>query len=256
MKTPTDAVHAFRTNMPWTARSTTRPASPGRCSTRRGRNAPLATVLLMAPAFAAGWIQPANANPSVTTDPLTTVETRTLEGVIDRHSTSVRLRIASMDARRDRTSKPPMLDEADVGMIEDFVSRFVSARDESGYEDRGAWLSLSFNRETPRQDFDAVLPGDFDTLSATNPPEHRTRRGSGSRTGLDGLAIEAGYGAPAFSGHFSSMLFAGLSATGGTMFGWRVAPARHDFDFAVAVTRDESAGAADHRLGVSLRMGW
>ena len=256
MKTPTDAVHAFRTNMPWTTSWTTRTASPGRCSTRRGRNAPFATVLLMAPAIAAGWIQPANANPSVTTDPFVTMEIRTLEGVLDRHSASVRLRIASMDARRDRTSKPPMLDGADGGMIGDFVSWLVSAHDDIGYEDRGAWLSLSFNRETPRQDFDADFPRDFDTLSATNPPEHRTRRGSGSRRGLDGLAIEAGYGTPAFSGHLSSMLFAGLSATGDTMFGCRIAPVRHDLDFSVAVTRDESAEAADHRLGISLRMGW
>ena len=256
MKTPTDAVHAFQTNVPWTTRWTTRPASPGRCSTHRWRNTPLATVLLMATAIAAGWIPPANANPSVTTDPLMTMEIRTLEGVLDRHSASVRLRIASMDARRDRTSKPPMIDGADGGMIEDLVSWFVFAHDDSGYEDRGAWLSLSFDPETPRRDFDAVFPRDFDTLPATNPREHRPRRGSGSRTELDGLAIEAGYGTLAFSGRFSSMLYAGLSASGDTMFGWRIAPVRHGFDFAVAVTRDESAGAADHHLGISLRMGW
>ena len=245
MKTLTDTVHAFRTNMPWMTRWTTRPASPGRCSTRRGRNAPFATVLLMAPAIAAGWIQPANANPSVTTDPLRTMETRTLEGVLDRHSATVRLRIASMDARRDRTSKPSMLDGADGGMIGDFVSWLVSAHDDSGYEDRGAWLSLSFNPETPRQNFDAVFPRD--TARDAAP---------GVGGGLDDLTIEAGYRTPAFSGHFSSMLYAGLSATGDTMFGWRIAPVRHDLDFAVAVTRDESAGATDHRLGISLRMGW
>ena len=256
MRMPTDAVHAFQTNVPWTTRRTTRPASPGRCSTHRWRNAPLATVLLMATATAAGWIQPANANTSVTTDPLMTMEIRTLEGVPDRHFASLRLRITSMDARRDRTSKPPMIDGADGGMIEDLVSWFVSAHDDSGYENRGAWLSLSFDPETPRRDFDAVFPRDFDALPATNPPERRPRRGSGSRTGLDGLAIEAGYGTPTFSGRISSMLYAGLSASGGTKFGWRIAPVSHDFDFAVAVTRDESAGAADHHLSIHLRMGW
>lgn len=126
----------------------------------------------------------------------------------------------------------------------------VSTLDGSANQDSGAWFSLSFGPQTPHQDLGASSD---DKRSATELAAHHPRSDSERRKGPDGFAIEAGYSMPAFGSHFSSMPYAGLSASGETTLGWRFAAKRRDLDFAVVATRQE--GRRDH-LGFELRMRW
>ena len=158
-----------------------------------------------------------------------------------------------MGARHD-LSKPLMIDRSGEGTVRSVVNVIVSTLDGNGHEDSGAWLSLSFGPQTPHQDPDASSDAP-DTRSAVQPAAHPPRSDSERRKGPGGFTIEAGYSMSAFSGLFSSMPYAGLSASGETTLGWRFAARRHDLDFVVVATRHEGAGTG-HHLGLEFSMRW
>ena len=247
MKTHTDAIHTFRSNVP----CTTRAGLPGRRDMRHRCKGSLASVLLMGMAIATGSAQPAIADSFVPDVHLTMMETRIPEDVLDHRHASVRLGIEFTGARHD-PSMPHMIDRGGEEAVRSVVHLLVSTLDGNGNEESGARFSLSFGPQTPHQDFDASSD---DTRSATELAAHGLRSDSERRKGADGFAVEAGYSMPAFSGHFSSMPYAGLSASGQTTLGWRFAAKRHDLDFAVVATRNQGAGTGN-QLGLKLRMRW
>ena len=253
MKAQTDANHAVQTNIPCTTRWTTGAGVPGRRCIRYRCKDSLASGLLMVMAIATGWAQAANANSFDAGVHLTMMETRIPEGASGRQHASVRLGLDFIGARHD-SSKPLMFDRNGEGTVRSVVNVLVSTLDGNGHEDSGAWLSLSFGPQTMHQDFGT--PSDnIDAWSATQPAAHHPRSDSERRKGPDGFTIEAGYSMSAFSGHFSSMPYAGMSASGNTMLGWRFAAKRHDLDFVVVATRHEGTGTG-HHLGLEFSMRW
>ena len=213
----------------------------------------LASALLMATVIAAGWARPANAGPSDAGVHLTIVETRAPEVAFGGRHSSVRLQFEAADARR-RPSKPDMLDRSGRGPVGSVLGLIASSADGCGCEGPGAWLSLSFGPETPHRNLDASH-GEPGMRSAAGLAAHRLRSDSGRREEPDGFTIEAGYSMPAFSRHFSSMPYAGLSASGEATLGWRFSARRHDLDFALVAARHESGGTG-HRLGFEVNMSW
>jgi len=246
MKAHTDAIHAFRSNVPCTTQAGLR----GRRDMRHRCKDFLASMLIIGMAIATGWAQPANADPFVPGVHLTMMETRIPEDVLDHRHASVRLGIEFTGARHD-PSKPHMIDRGGEEAVRSVVHLLVSTLGGSGNEAPGARFSLSFGPQTPHQDFDASS----DDTRATELAVHHSRSDSERRKGADGFAVEAGYSMPAFSGHFSSMPYAGLSASGQTTLGLRFAAKRRDLDFAVVATRNQGAGTGNH-LGLELRMRW
>ena len=224
-----------------------------RARTRMRHKGGLASALLMATVIAAGWARPANAGPSDTGVHLTIMETRAPEVAFGGRHSSVRLQFEAADARH-RPSKPDMLDRSGGGPVGSVLGLIASSTDGCGCEGPGAWLSLSFGPETPHRDLDASH-GEPSMRSAAGLAAHRPRSDSWHREEPDGFTIEAGYSMPTFSRHFSSMPYAGLSASGEATLGWRFSARRHDLDFALVAARHESGGTG-HRLGFEVDMSW
>ena len=224
--------------------------------TRMRRKDGLASVLLMATVIAAGSARPANAGPPDAGVHLTIMETRTAEVAFGGRHSSVRLQFEAADARdaRHRPSKPLAVERSGGGPVGSVLGLIASSADGCGCEGPGAWLSLSFGPEAPHRDLDASS-GEPGMRSAAGLAAHRPRSDSGRREDPDGFTIEAGYSMPAFSGHFSSMPYAGLSASGEATLGWRFSARRHDLDFALVAARRESGGTG-HRLGFEVNMSW
>ena len=153
------------------------------------------------------------------------------------------------------------------GITLDVGGRTLLLHAAEGLKDWGVSASLIFdpNPETERglsvslgQEWGGQATDGLDALFAANPLEQRS--------GVEGTShwsLEAAYGFPVFSGHFTGSPYVGLGIGSGLRdysIGWRLTPeitAQRDISLDLKATRSEDAGARpEHRLGFELQRAW
>ena len=154
-----------------------------------------------------------------------------------------------------------------IGLTLDIDGRTLLAHAADGLKDWGFSAGLAFDPKpaTDRglslslgQDWGGETTGGLDALFASDPLSQRTGTEATSR-----WTMEAAYGLPAFSEHFTGSPYVGLALSAGNRdynIGWRLtseADAIEDLSFDLKVTRSENDGSQpEHRVGVELRRTW
>ena len=154
-----------------------------------------------------------------------------------------------------------------IGLTLDVDGRTLLAHEAEGLKDWGFSAGLAFDPKpsTDRgfslsvgQDWGGEATGGIDALFASDPLAQRTGTKATSR-----WTLEAAYGLPAFSEHFTGSPYVGLALAVGSRdynIGWRLtaeADAIEDLSFDLKATRSESNGSQpDHRVGFELRRTW
>ena len=154
-----------------------------------------------------------------------------------------------------------------IGLTLDVDGRTLLAHEADGLKDWGFSAGLAFDPKpaTDRgfslslgQDWGGEATGGIDALFASDPLAQRTGTEATSR-----WTLEAAYGLPAFSEHFTGSPYVGLALAVGSRdynIGWRLtaeADVIEDLSFDLKATRSESNGSQpEHRVGFELRRTW
>ena len=138
-----------------------------------------------------------------------------------------------------------------IGLTLDIDGRTLLAHEADGLKDWGFSLSLG-------QDWGEEATGGIDALFASDPLAQRTGTEATSR-----WTLEAAYGVPAFSEHFTGSPYVALALAAGSRdysIGWRLTAetdAIEDLSFDLKATRAENDDSQpDHSVGFEIQRTW
>ncbi len=158
-----------------------------------------------------------------------------------------------------------------LGLALDVSGRTLVTHEDSGFEDSGVSVSLSYDPDSTtgrgpvfslRQDYGGLSRGGLDALFASASLEHRTQ-GLAANAAAGRWSMQAGWGFAAFGGRFTASPQIGFGHSQlwrDYSIGWRLAPeAVNAPDLSVGLTatrREGGAAAAEHGIGFDIALRW